>query len=327
MRYVEVGGLRVSAVGVGTWQFGSREWGYGNDYADGEARRIVERALELGVTLFDTAEIYGRGRSERILGQGLGGRRSEAVVATKYAPFVPTASALQSHARASLERLGVDAVDLYQVHWPNPVAPAGAMFGGLAALQREGLVRHAGVSNYSLAKWRAAEVAMGGTILSNQVEFNLAQRKPEAELLPWAQANDRLIIAYSPLAQGAFSGRWSATDRPGGVRRLKPLFTPENMRRAEPLIAALRSVADAHGATPSQVHLAWLLRKPNVVVIPGASSVAQLEANAAAGEVELSADDDARLVAAADAFRPVTGLQAVPDVARGLIGREGLIGR
>jgi aryl-alcohol dehydrogenase-like predicted oxidoreductase len=229
---------------------------------------------------------------------------------------------LKDHARASCDRLGTEKIDLYQVHWPNPVAPTGAMFTGLADLQREGVIGHAGVSNYSLARWKAAEAAMGGgVLLSNQVEFNLAQRKPEAELLPWAQANDRLIIAYSPLAQGAFSGRWSPENRPGGVRRAKALFTPENMRKAEPLVSVLRSIADAHGATPSQVHLAWLLRKPNVVVIPGASSVAQLEANAAAGDLELSADDDARLVEAAEAYRPTTGLAAVPDIARSLVRR------
>ncbi|MCU4184274.1 aldo/keto reductase [Acidiferrimicrobium sp. IK] len=321
MRIVNAGGAAVSAVGLGTWQFGSREWGYGAAYAGGEAARIVERALDLGVTLFDTAEIYGRGRSETILGRALAGRRDEVFLATKYAPFFPHPAAVRRHAQASLRRLGTDSVDLYQVHWPNPLAPSGPMFGALADLKRAGLVAHVGVSNHSPAGWRSAEAAFGGPILSNQVEYNLVTRGPEAELLPWAQANDRLIIAYSPLAQGAFSGRWSATSRPGGVRSFKPLFTPENMRRAEDLRATLSSVAAGYGATPSQVALAWLLRRPNVVVIPGASSVAQLEGNVAAADLDLTAEDDDRLVRAAARFEPRTGVAAAADVVRAKLGR------
>lgn len=321
MRYVDAGGMRVSAVGLGTWQFGSREWAYGSAYAEGEAVAIVERALDLGVTLFDTAEMYGWGASERILGGALATRRSEAVVASKYAPFAPHPSLVERHARASARRLGVEAMDLYQVHWPNPLAPAGPMFATLARLRREGLVRHVGVSNYSLARWQAADRALGHPVVSNQVEYSLAVRKPEAELLPWAQANDRLIIAYSPLAQGAFSGRWTATTRPPGIRRLKPLFTPENLRRADGLVTVLASVADRHGATRSQVALAWLLRRPNVVVIPGASSVAQLELNAAAADLLLDDDEDRRITAASDAFSPRGLLRSAPDIAVARLGR------
>lgn len=321
MRYVQAGGMRVSAVGLGTWQFGSREWAYGSAYAEGEAVAIVERALDLGVTLFDTAEMYGWGASERILGGALGTRRSEAVVASKYAPFAPHPALVERHARASARRLGVDAMDLYQVHWPNPLAPAGPMFATLARLHREGLVRHVGVSNYSLARWQAADRAFGHPVVSNQVEYSLAVRKPEAELLPWAQANDRLIIAYSPLAQGAFSGRWTAANRPPGIRRLKPLFTPENLTRAEGLVAVLAEVADRHGATRSQVALAWLLRRPNVVVIPGASSVAQLELNAAAADLSLDDDEDQRITTASDAFSPRGLLRSAPDIAAARFGR------
>lgn len=321
MRYVEAGGLRVSAVGLGTWQFGSREWGYGTAYADGEAARIVERALELGVTLFDTAEVYGRGRSERILGAALGARRDGVVLASKWAPFVPLAAQVRRHAEASLARLGTDHLDLYQVHWPNPLSPVGPWAAGLAALRADGLATHLGVSNYGLHRWQLLEAATGAPIVANQVEYHLAHRQVEADLLPWAQANDRLIIAYSPLAQGAFSGRWSATRRPGGLRRVRPLFTPANQRRAAELVATLGEVATAHGATASQVQLAWLLRRPHVAVIPGASSVAQLEANAAAADMELTDEEDARIVAVAERFAPVTGLAAAPEVLRGLVGR------
>src|SRR5215470_8731452 len=181
MRYLDLGtAKKISKIGLGTWQFGSREWGYGEEYAGQEAQAIVSRALELGVTLFDTAEIYGFGRSERIL------------------------------------------------------------------------VGEVGVSNYSLARWRAAEDALGSRVLSNQVRYNLVDRAPERELLPHAESAGRMVIAYSPLAQGLLSGRYQADSPPENrVRATNPLFLPENLRRAGDLIAVLREVADAHSATPA----------------------------------------------------------------------------
>ena len=321
MRFVEAGGVRVSAVGLGTWQFGSREWGYGDDYAQREAGAIVERAIDLGVTLLDTAEIYGFGRSERILGKAIAGRRDEVFVATKILPLVPVPPVVRNRLAGSLRRLEVDRIDLYQVHWPNPVIPHGPMFNTLAALQREGRIAHVGVSNYPLERWKSAERELGGPVLSNQVEYSLAKRSPETEILPWAQANGRIVIAYSPLAQGWLSGRYDAGHRPGGVRAGNPLFLPENLDRGADLLAALRDIATAHQATPSQVALAWLLDRPNVVVIPGASSVAQLEANVAAADLELTADEDQRLTAASDRFRPKTMPAAIPDLVRARFGR------
>ncbi len=314
MRYVECQGERLSAIGLGCWQFGSKEWGYGADYADGEAGRIVERALELGINLFDTAEIYGRGQSERILGRALAGHRDQAFIATKELPVMPLARVVVQHGEASLRRLGVDKIDLYQIHWPNPAVPLSQQMGGMRELQQRGLINHVGVSNYSLSRWRAAEAALGGPVMSNQVQYSLVQRKPEADLVPWAAANDRIVMAYSPLAQGFLSGRYDESNVPGGVRANNALFLPDNLRAARPLIDALRAIAEAHDATPAQVALAWLIRRPNVVAIPGASSVAQVEQNAAAADIELDDDEDGRLTAASDAFRPVRGAAAAPKL-------------
>jgi aryl-alcohol dehydrogenase-like predicted oxidoreductase len=317
MKYVEVGGARMSAIGLGTWQFGSREWGYGTQYAERDAEAIVHRALEVGITLFDTAEAYAFGRSERILGRALAERRHEAFLATKIFPVLPLGPVVLQRARGSIRRLGVKSIDLYQLHQPNPLVPLSSTMAAFAQLMDDGLVGHAGVSNYSLARWQAAEEALGRPVLSNQVPYNLADRRPEAELLPWAQAHDRLIIAYSPLAQGLLSGRYDAEHRPSGmVRTNSPAFLPENLQRAEPLIEVLRSVADRHGATPSQVALAWLIRRPNVVVIPGASSLSQVEANAAAAELELSDAEDEALGAASDAFHPRGVREVWPQLAR-----------
>lgn len=321
MRYVETGGVRVSAIGLGTWQFGSREWGYGSDYAEREAGAIVQRAIDLGVTLLDTAEIYGFGKSERILGEAISGQRDKVFVATKILPLAPIGAVVRNRLTGSLRRLGLERVDLYQVHQPNPIAPDGPMLKTLAELQADGRIGHVGVSNYPLARWQAADALLGGPVLSNQVEYSLAQRAPEREVLPWAQANDRLVIAYSPLAQGFLSGRYDTDHRPsGGVRAGNPLFIPENLTRGTVLLSALGEIATAHGATPSQIALAWLLRRPNVVVIPGASSVAQLEANVAAADLELTEQEDARLTAASDAFHPKRLPAAIPDLVRARIG-------
>jgi aryl-alcohol dehydrogenase-like predicted oxidoreductase len=326
VKYVDIAGARLSAIGLGTWQFGSTEWGYGADYSDREADAIVQRALDVGITLFDTAEVYGFGRSERILGKALGDRRDEAFIASKILPVLPIAPVVLQRARASLRRLGIDALDLYQLHQPNPVVPLSATMPAFAELLDEGIVRHVGVSNYSLGRWEAAEEALGRPVLSNQVRYNLVDRRPEKDLLPWAQAHDRLVIAYSPLAQGLLSARYDEYHRPNGIVRLaSPAFHPENLRRAAPLLGVLRDVAEAHHATPAQIALAWLIRRPNVVVIPGASSAAQVEVNAAAADIDLTDDEDARLVSASNAFDPLGATSVLPDLIRerlsGFLGR------
>ena len=149
MRYLDIGTTpKISKIGLGTWQFGAREWGYGDDYAGQQARGIVRRALDLGVTLFDTAEMYGFGRSERILGDALAGQsRSPAFLATKLFPVLPLAPVVEQRAVASAGRLGTRHIDLYQVHWPNPVVSDGTIMRGMSTLQRVGLVGEVGVSN------------------------------------------------------------------------------------------------------------------------------------------------------------------------------------
>jgi aryl-alcohol dehydrogenase-like predicted oxidoreductase len=316
MRYVEVGGERLSVIGVGAWQFGSRDWAYGDEYANSTAIQIVHRALDLGVNVLDTAEVYGFGNSERIVGRAIADRRERAFVTSKLLPLVPPIGPnfIESRGRKSLARLDIDVIDLYQVHWPNPALPKSTLADGLRRLKETGVIRHVGVSNYGRAGWEALERELGSPILSNQVQYSLATRKPDRELVPFAQANDKLIIAYSPLAQGLLGAKYDASNVPHDVRRNNPLFLPVNLERAAPLLDALKDVAKAHDATPAQVALAWVVRRPNVIAIPGASSVAQLEANVAAADIELSDEDDARLTEASDQFEPVRGAAAVPQL-------------
>lgn len=317
MKYLEVDGVgRVSRIGLGTWQFGSREWGYGDQYASGAAGDIVRRALALGVTLFDTAEIYGTGKSERILGEALGDDRANVAVASKIFPVAPFPAIVKQRAHASARRLQLDRIPLYQVHQPNPLVPDSVIMPGMRSLLDDGTIGAAGVSNYSLARWKKADAALGRPVISNQVDFSLARPGALEDLVPFAERENRIVIAYSPLAQGLLGGKYGPDNRPGGVRAMNSLFGTENLRRFEPLLQVLRDVAAQLDAKPAQVALAWLISLPGVVAIPGASSVEQLEFNVAAADLELPVDSRDALTAAARAFRPVALKRFLIDTVR-----------
>jgi aryl-alcohol dehydrogenase-like predicted oxidoreductase len=312
MDYLDVPGLGpVSRIGLGTWQFGSREWGYGAEYARSTAAQIVRRARELGVTLFDTAELYGFGRSERILRRALGDDRTAVTVASKLLPVLPLPPMVRFREAGSARRLGLGRIPLYQVHQPHPLIPDSVTMRGMGDLLAEGRIGAVGVSNYSLARWRRADVALGSPVVSNQVDFSLAHSAPLADLVPFADREKRVVIAYSPLAQGLLGGRYDAGHRPGGVRALNPLFRPVNLRRAARLLDLLREVAAGHRAQPAQVALAWLTALPRVVVIPGASGVGQLESNVAAAELRLADDERGALTVAARDFTPASRADTV----------------
>ncbi|MFI6983254.1 aldo/keto reductase [Embleya sp. NPDC050154] len=312
MRYLEVDGFpRVSRIGLGTWQFGSRAWGYGDAYASVTAHALVGRALELGVTLFDTAEIYGLGRGERILGEALGADADRVVVATKFVPVLPVTPVVRGRAYRSMARLGLDRIPLYQVHVANPLVSMDTVMSALGALQDEKVVDEVGVSNHDLARWRRAEHALGRRVLSDQVEFSLAAPGPLRDLVPWAERNRRLVIAHTPLARGLLGSRYDEYNRPTGFRARSTLFRPENLRRAGPLLELLREVAVGHDATPAQIALAWTLHRGPVVAIPGASTIEQLEHNVAAAEIELADEEYRALTAQAEVFAPLRGPAAM----------------
>jgi aryl-alcohol dehydrogenase-like predicted oxidoreductase len=215
---------------------------------------------------------------------------------------------VRQRALASGRRLGVTHLDLYQVHWPDPLIGDRAIMSGMRSLQVEGTVGEVGVSMYSLRRWHAAEDALGGKILSNQIAYSLLDRSPELELLPFAEDNGRVIIAHSPLAQGVLSGRYHGSDRGlNRVRTINPAFRPENLERTRDLLDVVREVAAAHSASPAQIALSWVIRPGAVVAIPGASSVRQLEENAEAAEIELADDEYAALSKASAQFCPAAG--------------------
>lgn len=350
MRYLDVDtAAKISKIGLGTYQFGSPDWARGGRDAAQEARVIVRRALELGVTLFDTAEIYGFeargvgrralrwglalsdtaaingfGRGERILGQALGEQQETVVLATKFYPTVPVGRAVEHGAVASANRLRTRRLGLYQVHQPDRITPSGTIMRGIRALQEAGMVGEVGLSNGSVAGWRAADAALGGRVLSNQVRYSLVDRSAEQELVPFAQAHRRVVIAYRPLELGLLSGRYhQAGRRPAAAARaVTPLFIPQNLARAGRLIGVLREIADAHFATPAQIALAWAIRHPAVAAIPGASSVQQLENNVAAADIELGDDELDALQIASAQFHPVRGPSFVSRQIRAVLARR-----
>lgn len=303
MRYVEIEGMRLSRIGLGTWQFGTREWGYGEQYATVVAPGLLRRAAELGVTMIDTAEAYGPARSERIIGETLrslpAASRDGLVVATKFTPIAPAERLVAWQVSGSRRRLGVESLDLLYVHWKNPLVSARRVMQSVRPLVKSGAVRRAGVSNFSLAEWQEAERALRAPVIANQVQLSLASPRPTSDLVPYAAAMDRVVVAYSPLGQGLLAGRtdWA------GTRFGRPQAWRASRRRGmEDLQAVVREVAAAHSATPAQVALAWVVSHPNTIAIPGARTLEQLEENLAAADLELDAGELERLTAASRAF-------------------------
>ena len=300
-------------LGVGTWAWGDKStWGMGGyDAAITEATiaEAFEASLAAGVTLFDTAEVYGGGESERIIGRLLsasGVARDDLVLATKFMPApwkLNVKGALRSALQASLERLGVERVDLYQIHGPVSLRSHGALADALAAVVDEGLASAVGVSNYSVKEMEAIHTDLAGSgvaLASNQIEFSILRRRPETSgLIAACRRLGVVPLAYSPIGQGRLTGKYSASNPPPSSRT----FSAHPMAQVDPIVAELRRIGEAHAAggdarTPSQVALRWLIQK-GAVPIPGAKNAEQAEQNAGALGWALSADDMAGIDALA----------------------------
>jgi aryl-alcohol dehydrogenase-like predicted oxidoreductase len=282
--------LEIAPLGVGAWAWGTtRLWGYGKDYSFEDVAAAFHASLENGIRFFDTAEIYGSGASERIIGGLLeeGGFDGRPLIATKFAPL-PYRLSARSLLRAldkSLERLGVEAVDLYQIHFPSPLLKIESLMDVLAEAVKEGKARHVGVSNYSAEAMRRAHERLKEheiPLASNQVRYSLLDRAPEANgVLDACRDLSVTLIAYSPLAQGLLTGKYTPGAKPSGlVRRFGGSFGDANLRRLGPLLEALRRIGETHEKKSSQVALNWLAAQHGVLVIPGAKNERQARENA-----------------------------------------------
>jgi aryl-alcohol dehydrogenase-like predicted oxidoreductase len=300
--------VRVTPLGIGTWQWGdSMMWGYGKGYAEGEIKAAFDASMAAGITFFDTAEIYGQGKSEKFLGRFISQNGQRPAVATKFMPFPWKLSKglLMNSLRKSLDRLGLKQVDLYQVHWPMPPVPVETWADALADTVEAGLARSVGVSNYSVDQMRRAHATLakrGVPLASNQVEYSLLQRAPERNgLLQACQELGVTLIAYSPLAKGMLTGKYTPENRPPGLRGRR--YRGETLVRLQPLTALLRETGQARqGKTPGQVALNWLICK-GALPIPGAKNARQAQENAGALGWRLTVDEVAALDAASDGIR------------------------
>lgn len=280
--------IQVAPLGVGTWAWGDRGyWGYGTSYGEQDIQEAFVASIHKGITLFDTAEIYGGGTSERLLGHLLHKTKAPAILATKFAPFPWRLSArsLRQSLDASLKRLGVETVDLYQIHHPYSLIPIEALMDALADAVADGKVRAVGVSNYSAEHMKRAQAALakrGVPLASNQVSYSLLKRTPEINgVLHACRESGVSLIAYSPLAGGLLTGKYTTRKRPSGPRFFMSATT--DMQHVEHVVDMLRQVGQEHGGkTPAQVAMNWLIAQGNVLPIPGAKHVRQAADNAGA---------------------------------------------
>jgi aryl-alcohol dehydrogenase-like predicted oxidoreductase len=303
-----MGFLSQIEIGLGTWSWGKgMVWGFEKDYGPSDLKEAFWAAYNASIRLFDTAEVYGDGQSEGFLGGFLKERPPEKIyVATKFAPFPWRfrASRLLKALRASLNRLDLPSVDLYQMHWTSPPRSIKAWMEPLAQAVKEGLAKEVGVSNFTRGQMLRAQEALaaqGVPLASNQVQFSLVRRKNEFNglLAECAKSNIR-FIAYSPLGMGMLSGKYSVQNLPSGPRRL---FYFGELTRIQLLVEKLREVGEAHGGkTVNQVALNWILCKGGLP-IPGAKTAAQARENAGAVGWRLNPAEVAELDEASKSFK------------------------
>jgi len=307
---ITLGEEQVAPLRVGVWAWGDKSfWGYGKDYGREDVAAAYQASIDAGLRLFDTAEIYARGESERILGELVRSGGGSPLVASKFAPLPWRFSAkeLRSALDGSLQRLGLPHIDLYQIHWPYTLLSIQSLMDALADAVAEGKIRAVGVSNYSADQTRRAHELLarrGVPLAANQVEYSLLQRAPEANgVLTACRDLNLVLIAYSPLAQGLLTGKYTPANLPGGVRRLTGRFRAGNVRAALSLAELLRMVGQPHSKTPGQVALNWLIRQGGVLPIPGPKSAHQAVENAGALGWSLTPDEAAAIDRASAGWR------------------------
>jgi len=307
--------LRVPRMGVGAMTWGDAKGlarlhpaktAYGGAEGFEEENRALDVSIAAGANLFDTAAFYSGGASERRVGELVQGK--EALIASKFpGGFSFKAEDLPKELEASLQRLQRDSIDLYQHHFPNPRVSIPKLMELLADAVEAGKVKAVGVSNYSADQMREAHGSLakrGIPLASNQVEYSLLHRQPETNgVLDACRELGITLIAYSPLAGGALTGKYSATQKAGGLRRFLPNFSRRAMEAVQPVVKLLREIGERYSKTPSQVAIRWLIENPIVLPIPGAKNSKQATENAGALTFSLTPEEVEALSQATMAWR------------------------
>jgi len=301
--------LHVTRIGLGTWAIGGGGWDYGwGPQDDARSLATIDRALALGINWIDTAAAYGLGHSEEIVGRAVAGRRDEVVVATKCGLVWDegdtsthgrlTAESVRQEADDSLRRLGVDVIDLYQIHWPDPEEQIEEAWATIAELIEEGKVRYGGVSNFSVEQLERIQPVH--PVASLQPPYSMLARDIEDDLLPYCAENDIGVIVYSPMESGLLTGKYDRErieDMPDeDWRKDSTQFTEPELSANLKFIEGLRPIAEGNGKTLAQLAIAWVLRRPEVTAaIVGARDPGQIEETVEAGEWRLSEGDLAEI--------------------------------
>ena len=309
--------VNVTPVALGAWAIGGWLWG-GTD--DQKAVAGIQHAIDLGMTTIDTAAIYGMGHSEKIVGRAIRGRRDKVQILTKFGlrwdlakgtEYFDTADAdgrplrvykyggaesVLEECDRSLRRLGVDTLDLYQHHWPDPSTPIAETMEACARLLEKGKIRAVGVSNYTPEMMEEARQVT--PLASNQPPYSMLRRDIEADVLPYCRKHGIGVLVYSPLQQGLLTGKvtMDRTFPPDDIRSRSAYFRPENRRRVLEFLDAVRPIAEAHGATLAQVVIQWTIRRPGVTAaLVGVRNPEQAEENAKAGALRLTSEEIKRI--------------------------------
>lgn len=307
--------IQVAPLGIGTMAWSNSSlWGYGSKLSRSDVEAAFAACLDSGLTLFDTAEIYGFGHSEKVLGSLVRETVQPVQIATKYAPYPWrfSASAVLKAVDHSLQRLGVETIDLYQVHFPGGFVSIDELMNALADAVLAGKIRTIGVSNYSADEMRKAHRVLmrrGIPLAANQVEYSLVQRAPEVDgVLDACRELNVTLIAYSPLGRGVLTGKYQPGDSAPDARRFMGQFKDAQLADMQPLLAALQAIGEAHGGKSSaQVALNWLARQPQVLPIPGAKNEKQARDNAAAISWSMTDEEAAQLDELSRPFRQAKG--------------------
>lgn len=291
-------------IGLGAWAWGDRiVWSYGRTHTDEDIKHAFDSSLEAGITFIDTAEVYGQGRSETLIGELLKGTDKKVLIATKFMPFPwrMRKSSLIKALHQSLIRLGLEKVDLYQIHWPFPVFPVEHWVEALGEAQQLGLTNAVGVSNYNKIQMQRAYTALaksGINLAANQVEYSLLDRRIEKNgVLQRSNELGVRVIAYSPLAKGLLSGKYSSENPPPGIRSRQ---YAGRLKKIQPLLKVMTEIGqDLGGKTPAQIAINWCICK-GTMPIPGAKNGRQAEMNAGAKGWRLNDDQMKQLDALSD---------------------------
>ncbi len=289
--------LQVAPLGIGTWAWGDRAfWGYGNAYGHEDIAQAFTESINAGVTLFDTAEVYGPWESERMLGELMRGTDTPVVIASKYLPLPwhLSPNELRTSLDNSLKRLQVECIDLYQIHAPPLLLSIESLMDAMADAVADGKIRTVGVSNFNAQQMREAHATLqrrGVPLVSNQVHYNLLKRTPEVDgVLDACRELNITLIAYSPLAKGLLTGTYTFANPPSGLRYFT--FILEDIPTLLKVIDLMRQIGQQHGGkTPAQVALNWLMCQDHVLPIPGAKNAKQAIANAGALGWSLTPDE------------------------------------